>query len=153
VAEEGEPRSSGRLPLDHLHLSDSLGPAVVEGQGECRSHGLDVQVQSVGDGTTLRSEKCFYTERTVVLCTASAGQHERLLDNETNPANQGLRRRRRGRTSARRAGRAARLGATGQGVRARFRPPLCPRPRGGRPSARCCSTPRTTTPRATWSPS
>jgi predicted dinucleotide-binding enzyme len=28
----------------------------------------------------------------------------------------------------------------------------CPRPRGRSPSVRCCSTPPTTTPRATWSP-
>ena len=35
---------------------------------------------------------------------------------------------------------------------ARCRPPRCLPPRGGSPSARCSSTPRTTPPRATWSP-
>ena len=30
-------------------------------------------------------------------------------------------------------------------------PKRCPRPLGGSPSARCCSTPRTTTLRVTWS--
>jgi hypothetical protein len=35
---------------------------------------------------------------------------------------------------------------------ARCRPPRCLRPRGGSRSARCSSTPRTTPPRATWSP-
>ena len=34
---------------------------------------------------------------------------------------------------------------------ARCRPPPCPRPRGGSPSGRCCSTPPTTPPPATWS--
>ena len=35
---------------------------------------------------------------------------------------------------------------------ARCRLPRCPRPHGGSPSVRCSSTPRTTPPRATWSP-
>ena len=34
---------------------------------------------------------------------------------------------------------------------AHCRPAHCPRPRGGSPSLRCCSTPLMTTPRATWS--
>jgi hypothetical protein len=29
---------------------DSLGPAIVEGQDECRCRGLDVQIQSAGEG-------------------------------------------------------------------------------------------------------
>ena len=35
---------------------------------------------------------------------------------------------------------------------ARCRPPPCPRPRGGSPSGRSCSTPPTTLPPATWLP-
>ena len=55
MAEQGEPRSSVHLPLDHFGLGiDSLGPAVVEGQGECRCRGLDVQVQSTGEGVGVR---------------------------------------------------------------------------------------------------
>ena len=49
--EESEPGSPVHLPLDHLRFRvDSFGAAVVEGHGERRCGGLDVQVQSAGEG-------------------------------------------------------------------------------------------------------
>ena len=54
MTEEGEPGASVHLPLDHLRLCvDSFGAAVVEGHGERRCCGLDVQVQSAGEGVDM----------------------------------------------------------------------------------------------------
>jgi hypothetical protein len=54
VAEEGETCSSAHLLLIIFVLvAGSLGAAVVEGQGERRCRGLDVQVQPAGEGADM----------------------------------------------------------------------------------------------------
>ena len=54
MTEESEPGPPVHLPLDHLRFRvDSFGAAVVEGHGERRGHGLDVQVQSAGEGVDM----------------------------------------------------------------------------------------------------
>jgi hypothetical protein len=51
VTEEREPGSPVHLPLDHLRFRvDSFGASVVVREGERRCRGLDVQVQSAGEG-------------------------------------------------------------------------------------------------------
>jgi len=51
VAEQGESGASVHLPFDHLGPGvDSLGAAVVEGRRERCCRGLDVQVETAGEG-------------------------------------------------------------------------------------------------------